>query len=121
MQGIGVLIFWYRNQLYAIENRCGWTRLALAEDRVWLRGQRPGSRSLGTDLMPSPCRSPAEGAYSEGFANAKFTQVSPVRPHRTGYALQPCQALLFPLQDYGIECPSTKSVFSLKTGEIIDW
>jgi len=62
VQGIGVLIFWYRNQLYAIENR-----------------------------------SPAEGAYSEGFANAKFTQ------------------------DYGIECPSTKSVFSLKTGEIVDW
>ncbi len=25
------------------------------------------------------------------------------------------------MQDYGIECPSTKSVFSLKTGEIITW
>lgn len=25
------------------------------------------------------------------------------------------------LQDYGIECPSTKSVFSLKTGEIVTW
>ena len=33
MQGIGVLIFWYRNQLYAIENRCGWMHQALAEDR----------------------------------------------------------------------------------------
>lgn len=33
MQGIGVLIFWYRNQLYAIENRYGWTQQALAEDR----------------------------------------------------------------------------------------
>ena len=25
------------------------------------------------------------------------------------------------MQDYGIECPSTKSVFSLKTGEILTW
>ncbi|DBB10072.1 TPA: hypothetical protein ACH3X3_001662 [Trebouxia sp. C0006] len=62
VQGIGVLLFWYRNELYAIE-----------------------------------ARSPAEGAYSEGFITAKFTQ------------------------DYGIECPSTKSVFSLKTGEILTW
>lgn len=62
VQGIGVLLFWYRNELYAIE-----------------------------------ARSPAEGAYSEGFITAKFTQ------------------------DYGIECPSTKSVFSLKTGEIVTW
>jgi nitrite reductase/ring-hydroxylating ferredoxin subunit len=42
-------------------------------------------------------RSPAEGAYSEGFIKAKFTQ------------------------DFGIECPSTGSVFSLKTGEILEW
>lgn len=25
------------------------------------------------------------------------------------------------MQDYGIECPSTKSVFSLKTGDILTW
>lgn len=62
VQGISALLFWYRNELYAIE-----------------------------------ARSPAEGAYSEGFITAKFTQ------------------------DYGIECPSTKSVFSLKTGEILTW
>ncbi|KAL3159760.1 hypothetical protein ABBQ38_010166 [Trebouxia sp. C0009 RCD-2024] len=62
VQGISVLLFWYRNELYAIE-----------------------------------ARSPAEGAYSEGFVTAKFTQ------------------------DFGIECPSTKSVFSLKTGEIVTW
>ncbi len=37
-----VLMFWYRNQIYAIEGR-----------------------------------SPAEGAYSEGFIRAKFTQVGP--------------------------------------------
>ncbi|CAG9466050.1 unnamed protein product [Pedinophyceae sp. YPF-701] len=41
-------------------------------------------------------RSPAEGAYSEGFIRAKFTQ------------------------DYGIECTTTGSIFSLKTGEALD-
>jgi len=44
VDGRQVLMFWYRNQLYAIE-----------------------------------ARSPAEGAYSEGFIKAKFTQVG-VRP-----------------------------------------
>ena len=39
MEGKSVLLFWYRNQIYAIE-----------------------------------ARSPAEGAYSEGFIKAKFTQ-----------------------------------------------
>ncbi len=62
VQGKGVLLFWYRNQIYAIESR-----------------------------------SPAEGAYSEGFAKARFTQ------------------------DYGIECPSTGSVFSLRDGSILEW
>jgi nitrite reductase/ring-hydroxylating ferredoxin subunit len=57
-----VLLFWYRNQIYAISSR-----------------------------------SPAEGAYSEGFIKAKFTQ------------------------DYGIVCPTTGSVFSLKDGSIIEW
>ncbi|GLI65372.1 hypothetical protein VaNZ11_008923 [Volvox africanus] len=42
-------------------------------------------------------RSPAEGAYSEGFIKAKFTQ------------------------DYCIECPSTGSLFSLKDGSIVSW
>jgi len=42
-------------------------------------------------------RSPAEGAYSEGFSNAKLTQ------------------------DGGIVCPGTDSVFDLETGEIKDW
>lgn len=42
-------------------------------------------------------RSPAEGAYSEGFIKAKFTQ------------------------DYAIECPATKSLFSLKDGSIVSW
>ena len=40
MDGASVLLFWYRNQMFAIEGR-----------------------------------SPAEGAYSEGFIKAKFTQV----------------------------------------------
>ncbi|KAK9803651.1 hypothetical protein WJX72_008276 [[Myrmecia] bisecta] len=62
VQGVNALLFWYRNQIYAIE-----------------------------------ARSPAEGAYSEGFIKAKFTQ------------------------DYAIECPATASTFSLKTGEIVDW
>ncbi|KAF5827672.1 rieske [2Fe-2S] protein [Dunaliella salina] len=42
-------------------------------------------------------RSPAEGAYSEGFIKAKFTQ------------------------DYCIECPSTGSLFSLNDGSIKAW
>lgn len=62
MEGKSVLLFWYRNQIYAIESR-----------------------------------SPAEGAYSEGFIKAKFTQ------------------------DFGIECPATGSVFSLKDGSILEW
>ncbi|KAI5063813.1 hypothetical protein GOP47_0020483 [Adiantum capillus-veneris] len=41
--------------------------------------------------------SPAEGAYSEGFVNAKLTQ------------------------DGCIVCPSTESTFDLKTGEIKEW
>eukprot|EP00879_Flechtneria_rotunda_P007920 GHRR01008298.1.p1 GENE.GHRR01008298.1~~GHRR01008298.1.p1 ORF type:complete len:143 (+),score=42.04 GHRR01008298.1:162-590(+) len=41
VEGRQILMFWYRNQIFAIE-----------------------------------ARSPAEGAYSEGFIRAKFTQVS---------------------------------------------
>ncbi|KAG2431527.1 hypothetical protein HXX76_009541 [Chlamydomonas incerta] len=62
VDGRAVLMFWYRNQIYAIE-----------------------------------ARSPAEGAYSEGFIKAKFTQ------------------------DYAIECPSTGSLFSLKDGSVVAW
>jgi hypothetical protein len=40
VNGLTVLVFWYRNQIFAIESR-----------------------------------SPAEGAYAEGFIKAKFTQV----------------------------------------------
>lgn len=42
-------------------------------------------------------RSPAEGAFSDGFKDARFTQ------------------------DGCIECPSTKSTFSLTTGEVKTW
>lgn len=62
VDGIDIMLFWYRNQIYAIE-----------------------------------ARSPAEGAYSEGFINARLNQ------------------------DYCIACPSTGTLFSLKTGEIVDW
>ncbi|GBF97535.1 hypothetical protein Rsub_10458 [Raphidocelis subcapitata] len=62
VNGLSVLVFWYRSQIYAIESR-----------------------------------SPAEGAYAEGFIKAKFTQ------------------------DYAIECPSTGSLFSLKDGSILSW
>ncbi|KAG2429409.1 hypothetical protein HYH02_014064 [Chlamydomonas schloesseri] len=62
VDGRQVLLFWYRNQICAIE-----------------------------------ARSPAEGAYSEGFIRAKFTQ------------------------DYAIECPTTGSLFSLKDGSIVSW
>ena len=62
MDGIAVLLFWYKSAIFAVENR-----------------------------------SPAEGAYSEGFASARLTQ------------------------DACIECPSTKSLFSLTTGEVTAW
>ncbi|CAI5976145.1 unnamed protein product [Closterium sp. NIES-65] len=60
--GQEILLFWYRNEIYAVENI-----------------------------------SPAEGAYSEGFLNARFTQ------------------------DGCIVCPSTDTTFDLKTGEIKEW
>lgn len=49
------------------------------------------------DVYAIDPRSPAEGAYSEGFLKATFTQ------------------------DYCIKCPSTGTLFSLKTGDIVEW
>eukprot|EP00271_Cylindrocystis_brebissonii_P011650 TRINITY_DN29550_c0_g1_i1.p1 TRINITY_DN29550_c0_g1~~TRINITY_DN29550_c0_g1_i1.p1 ORF type:complete len:295 (-),score=43.39 TRINITY_DN29550_c0_g1_i1:637-1521(-) len=60
--GETILLLWYRNEIYAIENT-----------------------------------SPAEGAYAEGFINAKLTQ------------------------DGCIVCPSTDSTYELKTGRLRDW
>lgn len=62
VEGKAILLFWYRNKVYAIESR-----------------------------------STAEGYYSEGFKTAKFTQ------------------------DYGIVCPSTGTVFSIRDGSIVEW
>ncbi|OAY63878.1 uncharacterized protein LOC109722742 [Ananas comosus] len=60
--GETILLLWYKDEIFAIENR-----------------------------------SPAEGAYSEGFLNAKLTQ------------------------DGCIVCPTTDSTFDLRTGEIKEW
>lgn len=60
--GDTILLLWYRNEIFAIENS-----------------------------------SPAEGAYAEGFLNAKLTQ------------------------DGCIVCPSTSSTFDLKSGAIKEW
>ena len=49
------------------------------------------------EIVACESRSPAEGAFSTGFVNANFTE------------------------DYGIICPGTNTVFSLKTGEILEW
>jgi len=62
IEGANLLLFWYRNELFAIENR-----------------------------------SPAEGAFSQGFEQARLTQ------------------------DYGILCPSTDTEFNLKTGAVVNW
>lgn len=62
IKGANILLFWYRNELFAIENR-----------------------------------SPAEGAYNQGFEQARFTQ------------------------EYGILCPTTDTEFSLKTGQVTNW
>lgn len=60
--GETILLLWYKDEVFAIENR-----------------------------------SPAEGAYSEGLLNAKLTQ------------------------DGCIVCPTTDSIFDLRTGAIKDW
>ena len=49
------------------------------------------------EIKAIEARSPAEGFYSEGFLNAMFTQ------------------------DGCIECPGTKSLFNIETGEIASW
>ena len=49
------------------------------------------------EIVACESRSPAEGAFSTGFMDANFTE------------------------DYGIVCPGTNTVFSLKTGEILEW
>eukprot|EP01018_Ginkgo_biloba_P010291 Gb_17341 [translate_table: standard] len=49
------------------------------------------------DVVAIENKSPAEGAYSEGLLNAKLTQ------------------------DGCIVCPTTDSIFDLKTGDIKDW
>lgn len=50
-----------------------------------------------SELRAIEARSTAEGYYTEGFMNAKFTQ------------------------DYGIICPMTETVFSIKDGSIMEW
>lgn len=60
--GVDVLIFWYRNEIFAIESK-----------------------------------SPAEGAYSEGFISSSMNQ------------------------DYCIQCPGTGSMFNFRTGEVTEW
>jgi nitrite reductase/ring-hydroxylating ferredoxin subunit len=70
------------------------------------RGDRKKIDALGKSILlfwyrDSICaiesRSPSEGAYSEGFERARLTQ------------------------DACIECPTTKTTFDLKTGEIKSW
>lgn len=62
VDGKEILVFWYRNKVWACESR-----------------------------------SPTEGAYSIGFNGARFTE------------------------DYGVVCPETGTVFSIQTGEVLDW
>lgn len=117
-----MLLFWYRNQIYAIEARCGPARyseprmnneLLQRAVKAWhpspvpqlpccaacqpRQATTPAKSTTAATPAPRSARSPAEGAYSEGFANAKFTQ------------------------DYCIECPSTGSLFSLKDGSVVSW
>ena len=147
MSGVSILLFWYRNEIYAIEARRAMlcVRSVALQDSPWLavltRHRQPwrnrhldaytntapvlGKPTQGAatscmallvqlevilhpahadallhELVSTPHRrrrSPAEGAYSEGFIASKFTQ------------------------DFCIECPATSSLFSLKTGEIVTW
>lgn len=70
------------------------------------RGDRKPVNALGKSMLLFwykdtvfciESRSPAEGAFSEGFTNARLTQ------------------------DGCIICPTTQSTFELRTGEIKDW
>eukprot|EP00240_Pyramimonas_obovata_P016134 CAMPEP_0118931932 /NCGR_PEP_ID=MMETSP1169-20130426/8719_1 /TAXON_ID=36882 /ORGANISM="Pyramimonas obovata, Strain CCMP722" /LENGTH=300 /DNA_ID=CAMNT_0006874509 /DNA_START=65 /DNA_END=967 /DNA_ORIENTATION=+ len=91
-------------QAEAVETAVTWTPVLRAEDMR--KGERQMVSAAGksimmfyyrNDLVAIESRSPAEGAYSNGFVNARFTQ------------------------DYCIECPTTATKFSMKTGEIVDW
>lgn len=62
VEGRKILMFWYRNQMYAIE-----------------------------------ARSPAEGAYSEGFIRAKFTQVTTLVDTTSGSSRSPLSPSRCPL------------------------
>lgn len=87
-----------------VETAVSWTPVLRAEDMR--KGERQLVSAAGksimmfyyrNDLVAIEARSPAEGAYSNGFLNARFTQ------------------------DYCIECPTTATKFSMKTGEIVEW
>lgn len=130
VKGENVLLFWYRNEIYCIQSRSpaeasfGVLRTIIMQYYVWCylhgttmhpfrRAKARGQHRHCRDVQGRPrgrCEPVAtyfsatffqarlaQGFYSEGFMKAKFTQ------------------------DYGIVCPTTGSVFSLKTGEVLDW
>ena len=66
--GEAILLFWYRNEIYAIESRC-----VVPPSMTNCRSR---SKHQAAVLTLSLHRSPAEGNYSEGFIQSKFTQVS---------------------------------------------
>jgi len=85
-------------------NEPDWVPVCLPEDlpkgvrkEVSVDGQQVLLFWYRNQIYCIQARSPAEGAYSEGFVKAKFTQ------------------------DYCIECPSTGSLFSLNDGSIKSW
>eukprot|EP00850_Spirogloea_muscicola_P001735 SM000006S19500 [mRNA] locus=s6:1137601:1138793:+ [translate_table: standard] len=88
--GETILLLWYRDQIYALENT-----------------------------------SPAEGAYSEGFINAKLTQglrASELlgRGYIEGYHAWADASPTY-VQDGAIVCPTTGTTYDLKTGAIREW
>ncbi len=60
-----VLLFWYRNDIVAIEPRYASALPELVEGRLWTL----------IEIGIAFGRSPAEGAYSEGFISSKLTPV----------------------------------------------
>ena len=103
--GEAVLLFWYRNEIYAIEARQG----QLHPPAVKVSRQLTYVPAIGHQL-----RAPTARASSS--------------PNSLRHALRPCcgcsvccMLTLCSLQDYAIECPTTSSTFSLKTGEIMLW
>lgn len=90
VNGESCLLFWYRNEIFCIESR------SPAEVSCTPLPLSEAAAAYSRGIGAHGRSAPSQGFYSEGFRKARFTQ------------------------EYGIVCPTTGSVFSLKTGEPLE-